>query len=68
MRELAEARHGDYISLLALECSQAACPEKWPEVFDHEHCNELGSKIIAGKVRGKGMEPDPPALSRRRFN
>jgi hypothetical protein len=51
MKDLAKAHHADYISLLPLECNETACPEKWPEVWDHEHLNELGSQLIAGRIR-----------------
>jgi hypothetical protein len=55
MKDLAQAHHIDYISLLKLECTGVPCSDDpahtWPELFDQEHFNELGSKLIAMKVR-----------------
>ena len=55
MARLAAAHYVDYISLLALQCSDFPCSANaanpWPEIFDQEHFNIEGSNIIARKVR-----------------
>ena len=52
MAQLAASHAVPYISLLGLECTEIACFKRaWPELFDEEHFNTAGSRLIARGIQ-----------------
>jgi len=54
LQEMVRAQGTDYTSLTDLQCNRYPCQSEgspWPEMFDSEHFNNLGARIIARRIR-----------------